>query len=448
MSLNQQQKDNILANLPAAIASQIEIVAQAIIDNDITWEELQNTGNFSPPLQQNLQNAIDPIKERQLWQNCESKDTIEAYRNYLSQYPNGIFKAKAERKISDKQAEQQTLQKTLQKSQLIAALKEDINSYNTTILNKNGVSYDDLIQANIQIPDSIRNIWNDAGPTLQLGTTPDSIPQGVTEIYFWGTPGSGKTCTLAAVLSTAKKNGFFGSRPSNGLMYMIQLSNLFSDTVATLPPPTPVEKTQGLSFDLSDTNQTKHPVTLVEISGEIFQCLSDACMGQPIPDDGHLSAYKSLLRFLRSTTNPKYHFFVIDVNNTQKDKYGLTQMDYLTNTAMYFNNNSIFNKSTAGINILVTKSDLLGQTQEERKNASINILRNQYLSFVNTLKDIANNHLHLIRNNDFIPVIPFTLGKIYLQNKCVFDPTMSEVVIQILQENVARAPQRTGWLNR
>ena len=50
-----------------------------------------------------------------------------------------------------------------------------------------------------------------------------------------------------------------------------------------------------------------------------------------------------------------------------------------------------------------------------------------------------------------IPVIPFTLGEVYLQNKCIFDPAMSEEVIKILQQNVANAPhvtKLTNWLNR
>ena len=48
-----------------------------------------------------------------------------------------------------------------------------------------------------------------------------------------------------------------------------------------------------------------------------------------------------------------------------------------------------------------------------------------------------------------IPVIPFTLGEVYLKDKCLFDPEMSEEVIRILQENVAmkQKRRRLGWLN-
>lgn len=450
MSLSQVQKDSLLANISSVLASQdgIDIVAKAVLENDITMSELQNTGQLTPQYQNSLQNAIENLKavvaEDLLWQQAQNKDDIASYQNYLAQYPTGKYTVKAQTMIAGLRAQQQASQKY----QYIEALRRDINAYNTTILNHNGITYDDIVNAGIALPEVINTIWNDNGLDLQLGNTPDAIPAGRTEIYFWGAPGSGKTCTLAAILSTAQKKGYFMPQQGNGLMYMHQLANLFTNDVATLPPPTSVEVTQGLSFDLCDANKTQHPVTLIEIAGEIFKCFSKAIMGQEIPDE-ELNAYKSLLSFLRSTTNPKYHFFVIDVNNTKQDVWGLTQMTYLMNAALFFEHNQIFNNATAGINILVTKSDLLGHTITERKSEAIRILKDRYINFVNSLKTIAYEH-HLIRSmNDIIPVIPFTLGEVYLQNKCKFDSTMSEEVIKILQENVAKnyVKKKTHWLN-
>lgn len=453
MLLTKIQKEGILANLSSVLASQdgMDTVAKAVLENDITMSELQNTGQLTPQYQRILQKAIEELRavaaEDSLWQQAQTNNDIATYHEYLNRYPAGRYAGMAGTLIAGLKAQQQASQKY----QYIEALRHDINSYNTTILNHYGVTCDDIIEAGIEIPDSIKDIWNDAELNLILGDTPDSIPKGRTEIYFWGAPGSGKTCTLAAVLSTAKKRGYFSPQQCSGLMYMTQLSNLFSDGVATLPPSTSVEVTQALSFNLRDANLAEHPVSLIEISGEIFQCISQAITGQDIPDDGHLTAYKSLLGFLRSKENPKYHFFVIDVDNTKKDAYGFSQMDYLENAALFFKNNQIFNDKTAGINILVTKSDLLGRTQEERKLEAIRILKENYMNFVNSLKTIANQCNLIPKKNGMIPVIPFTLGEVYLQNKCIFDPAMSEEVIKILQQNVANAPhvtKLTNWLNR
>lgn len=452
MPLTKEEKANILANIVPVFASQqgIDRVAKAVLEGDFTELELQNTGQLTPNDMQKLQSAIKKnkaeVEEDRLWQQAQQLNTISAYQEYLDTYrPNGKYVTLAETLIAGLKA----VNDNLTKEQYINALKQDINAYNTVILNSYGITYQDLIDAGIRIPDSIKRIWNDSGIDLQIGETPDSIPSGRTEIYFWGAPGSGKTCTISALLSTAKRLGYFIPQQGDGLMYMTQLSNLFIDEAATLPPPTAIEVTQGLSFDLREKDLTSHPVTLIELSGEIFECFSQAIMGQELPNDGHLTAYNSLLKFLGTTQNPKYHFFVIDVNNKKRDSYGLTQMDYLQNAALFFQQNQIFNSSTAGINILVTKSDLLGKTAEDRKSNAIRTLEERYKNFVNQLKIIAYNHQLIRRQQDPIPVIPFTLGDVYLQTKCIFDPTMSEEIIKMLQQNVSRAHvrRRTNWLN-
>ena len=452
MALEQTQKDAILANLSSVLSSEEgqNRIANFIVCGDITWDELANTGMLTPAQRSALQAIVDSLStahaEDQLWQQTQMQNTIVAYQNYISQYPCGKYVAIAQTLIAGIHAQHAASQKY----QYIQELKEDINAYNTIQLNAYGVTFDDLGNNGISIPDTIKKIWSDGGLSLQYGKTPDSIPKGRTEIYFWGAPGSGKTCTLAAILGTAQKRGFYDPQQGSGLMYMNQLSNLFINDTATLPPPTGIEITQALSFDLRDENHKKHPVSLIEISGEIFECFSYAITGQEIPDDGHLEAYQSLLKFLQSTDNPKYHFFIIDVNNTTLDCFGQSQMTYLQNAALFFNDNNIFNSKTAGINVLVTKSDLLTSNKGERKSAAIQILKDKYLNFVNSLKDIALEHNLIKSLKDEIPVIPFTLGEVYLRDKCLFNPEMSDEVIRILQENVAMEQKRKrfAWLNK
>lgn len=451
MSLQKFQIDNILANLSTVLNSPngVSTIAQAVIDGDMTMDDLLNTGQLTPAWRQQVEAEVSQLKllhaEDNLWHVAIAQNTISAFQDYLAQYPTGKYVTQANTMIMGLRAEQQASQKY----QYIEELKGNINAYNTTILNSLGITFSDLYNAGISIPESVREIWDNKGINLQLGQTPDSIPSGRTEIYFWGAPGSGKTCTLAAVLSTAKKCGFFDPQQGSGLMYMTQLSSLFINDVATLPPPSPVEVTQGLSFDLRDEKLVNHPVTLIEISGEIFECFSHAITGQSIPDDGHLSSYNSLLSFLQSKENPKFHFFVIDVANNKQDQFGLTQMDYLQNAALFFQSNNIFNEKTAGIYILVTKSDLLSKNKAERTGAAIAKLKDKYINLVNSLKAIAFQHNLINKPTDMLQVVPFTLGEVYLQDKCVFDPAMSNEVIKILQENVAKAyvKRRTGWLN-
>ena len=461
MSLQKFQIDNILANLSTVLSSPdgkgVSTIAQAVIDGDMTMDDLLNTGQLTPAWRQQVEAEVSQLKllhaEDNLWLAAVAQNTIAAFQNYLDEYsegnlkgnPKGKYIAQANTMIMGLRAEIIASQKF----QYIEDLKHNINAYPTQILNSQGITYKDLINAGIEIPDTIEKIWNDDGIDLQLGEQPDEIPSGRTEIYFWGAPGSGKTCTLAAILSTAKKEGYFEPQQGKGLMYMTQLSSLFVDDVATLPKPSPIEITQGLSFDLRDENLANHPVTLIEISGEIFECFSHAITRQDIPNDGHLASYNNLLNFLKATDNPKFHFFVIDVDNKKRDKYGFTQMDYLQNAALFFQANNIFNEKTAGIYILVTKSDLLSKNKAERTGAAIDKLKLNYINLINSLKAIAYQHKLINKPTDMLQVIPFTIGDVYLQNKCVFDPVMSKEVIKILQQNVAKAyiKRKSSWLN-
>ena len=446
MAITQEQKDSLLANLATILRNPNgpDKVAMHIFDGDITPDELENTGMYTTNYQAEVEAILVGLKgtadEQQVWNQAVSQNTIEGYESYKRQYPQGKWVSQAETFITGLRAQQAASEK----GRYINDLKLNVNAYNTMQLDAYKVTFDDLVNNGVQIPNAIRDIWSNRGISLQYGETPNSIPKGRTEIYFWGTPGSGKTCTLSAILSTAQKKGFYQPQEGTGLMYMNQLSNMFFNDIATLPSPSPVDVTQALSFDLRDNKQVPHPISMIEISGEIFECFSYSVNGQTIPDDGHLQAYDSLLNFLKSTDNPKYHFFIIDVNNTTLDVFGQTQMTYLQNAALFFKNNDIFNNKTAGINILVTKSDLLSPNKTERTNEAIRVLNERYVNFVNSLKSIAINY-GLMGKNDKLPVIPFTLGDVYLKDKCIFDSSMSEEVIKILQENIAKKEEKGGF---
>ena len=452
MALTQTEKASILANLSAVLATQegIEKIATHVADGDIIVDELANTGSLTPDYRQKITDKVVALKadktEDNLWQQAVAQNTIDAYQNYLTAYPAGKYTAQANTMIAGLQQQQ----RQSQKQQYLEVLRSDINAYNTTELKMYGITYDDIVGAGINLPNGIRGIWDDAGINLGSGKTPDSLQSGRTEIYFWGTPGSGKTCTLAALLSTANKNGFFMGSECAGYDYMAKLSNFFYKSVATLPAPTPVQVTQELSFDLLDDKAVHHPVTLVDISGEIFRCFYKKISypDTPISPD-LLSTYNTLCAFLKSG-NPKYHFFVIDVHNKDVDADGLRQTDYLAAAAQYFDANNILNSSTAGISIIATKSDLLGATTAERQQNAKEFLNAEYKSFVNTIKSIAYKNKLINKSTDPIPLIPFTLGNVYLQNKCLFNQETSKDVIRFLQQNVAKTSvkRKFGWLNR
>lgn len=460
--MEQQQIDNIKANLPIVLNSEggINTVATLIFEGHLSLDELQENGMVTPSIRNLLQSKVDELRlaaqkaqqemaeqqaEDAKWQTAVSEGSLSSYEDYIKCYPQGRYVERAQQQLRFLRFEAQQSQK----QKYIDCVKNDINAYSPEVLSSYGITVEDLETAGISIPSGIKKLYSAAGVELTIGTTPSSIPDGQTEVYFWGAPGSGKTCTLAAILSTAKRHGYFIGQPCEGHLYMTQLSNVFHGDCGTLPPPTSVEVTQRLSFDLKDSQNVMHPVSLIELSGEVFQCLSNNINNVAIPTGSHQLAYNSLLGYLKNSTNPKYHFFVVDVSNDSVDALGFTQMDYLSDAATFFNQNNIFNNKTAGICILVTKSDLLSSDKTQRLPEAIRLLGEKYSSFISSIKQIAYNN-RLIRNmSDPIPVIPFTIGDVYFQSKCTFDPQMSLEVIKVMQQNIAKTAveRKTRFLN-
>jgi hypothetical protein len=144
--------------------------------------------------------------------------------------------------------------------------------------------------------------------------------------------------------------------------------------------------------------------------------------------------------FLKSN-NRKIHFFFIDyAKENRPDKVGKKQSDYLAGASTYFQNNDVFNKSTDAIYIVLTKSDLMQDKDgnaisdyTQRVEFAKTYLSNNYMSFINTLKDSCKK---FSINGGKFEVEPFSLGKVYFNDICNFDGTAAEKIVEILMERI------------
>ena len=291
---------------------------------------------------------------------------------------------------------------------------------------------------------AIDNLRNIITVNLNLGKTPDSIPEGYTEVYFWGGPGSGKTCALGAVLQMAEFRECLEIASGPGYNYANQLKNIFShDNVANdyLPAPSPVESTQYLPFSLRLPKEKRcRSISLIELSGEIFECFYWKNAELRLPTESHENTFSSLNSFL-SSNNRKIHFFFIDAGRENtRDQRGLTQGDYLQATATYFISHKLFDRTTDAIYIVLTKSDLLVDEngnhvpEEKRVEYAKKYLKDQrYGAFINVLKNICEKYSI---NDGKLTVEPFSLGKVYFQQICNFEGASASKLIDILLDRV------------
>lgn len=365
--------------------------------------------------------------------------------DWINNNPNNRNIREAKNRVNFLQEEREKIK--AQKQGILDSIRRNPNSYSPNdirkFLNTGTFTEQDLLDCDIP-QSAINNLNNIKAPTLNLGVTPNFIPEGYTEVYFWGYKGSGKTCALGAILHMAEKMGFLNIAAGSGNRYATQLKNIFSDDgVANdfLPAPSPVETTQYLPFTLKKPNERRsRSVSLIELSGEVFKCFAHVNAGEPFPTESHENTFNSINNFLRSN-NRKVHFFFIDFDRENNpDDDGMRQSDYLAAASTYFKNNAVFGKTTDAIYVVLTKSDLMLDENEkpitsEKYNeyAKKHLSGQNYSSFINTLKDNCRKYSI---NGGRLTVEPFSLGKVYFRDICNFEGTAAANIVEILMERI------------
>lgn len=437
------EKNEILNNLEYIEAS---VLFEYISKGVITLDELMDTGNLSPDKRKKIKELQDE-KDGQddlKWQQC-GQDINKLYE-YLREYPKGKHVESANERIAARQ--QMETANANRRIAFLNRMKMNINKVSTgeiiEALNNGMISIEDLMSAGLSR--DIISFMSDEDankiPSLDLGVEPNEIPDGYTEVYFWGSPGSGKTCALAAVLSTAEKMGYLRVAEGPGYNYAIQLKNLFINNINRLPAPSPTDITQYLPFALIKKNESR-PVSMIELSGEIFECFLNKIAGRPFPTADHERTFEKISSFL-ADKNRKIHFFFIDYARGNKlDAKGYTQSDYLNAASTYFHNSKVFKNTTDSIYIVVTKSDMMkcgGGDDNSIYNARVeeckNLLDSEesgYKSFKNVMKKICHDE-HI--NARKLMVEPFSLGEVYLSDICVFNPDSSKRILDIMIDKI------------
>ena len=359
--------------------------------------------------------------EEEAWQMAKCIDTLESYRHYMDSYPQGLHITEAHHRINDIVYEQ--------KERIIQELCEDRNAYHLNYIKACGISIDDLMgkikDSQGQVRDEVLRSWNKLPNSNGIyGQAPEGIPIGAAEIYFWGVHGSGKTCVLEAILSYAEQMGFI--QPPYWPIF-----NADQDFPAVaLPEPTQnSDRIQYIPLALNDVLGKIHRLSIVDIPGDIFDCFRCELMGQPFKTKHQEETYKQLKKYLNSKDNPKYHFFILDSQNSEQ------QMINLQYAALYFGKNDVFNETTLGINLIVTKSDLLSPDRSMWTECAKRSAQNHFMAFINTLlKRIvgspANGGLGL--TNERFSLIPFSIGEVFFQDLCIFNPESAKVLVDLL----------------
>lgn len=462
------------------------------------WEQLER-GNYTAL--RNYRNRypnsvhLDELDDL-MWQNKQALRTREGFQVYLSDWPNGRHAPECRRALNDID-EWERLKHSTDKDILFlvddyrdshpdSPFLGDIDSFYYKLRDKelcnmraNPSDYSTdqvqrLIQADIfkdwQLIDE-GLMTEESWETAQLDKTllpdiqeyqqedPDiAVREGATDIYLFGTPGTGKTCLLMGLAGT---NGESNDKGEN---YTIDLRSQGGDYAAALHQYAHSGITPGRTFgsfvttiyanitELKRRNKIlNHPINLVEMSGEEFALriaenreVSLANMGTGVTN-------------LLTNDNHKVFFIIVDCTKDKvkfeytepiRDREGniiderlrkkyLDQNIILAKFVNLFSqkeNQKIMEKVDA-IHFIVTKADTLSDDIEERMTKARDLLLKKYKAPVQTLKNYCRQTHRINAASDYTPkVFTFSLGKFYLCDVFDFDNSETMHIIDILRD--------------
>ena len=385
------------------------------------------------------QSAIHDIKDDNEWANTCILNTTSAYRDYVNKFPHGKHLTEAQNRLNSGAAGEYFLN----------ALRDDPNAYSASEIKRQAANHviswndvDDIFgfekRRAIEDFDRADELVNKNGP--------DDLQPNSTEVYFWGTPGSGKTCALGTIISTAKRNGILEVKPSSGRDYLYRLSNLFvRDGICKLPGSTPLTTIPEMIIHLTEKkgNQRKqHRLTLVDLAGELFNSVYYSENDLSMTNEQQQIVDKAM-SYLKDQRNEKIHFFVVEYGAHNKTWEGLSMTDYLDTMVQFLKTNKVFSKSTVGVYVLVTKCDKMDCQKEERPRVAYEYVQDELSSFWNTLEQTCKQ-----AGISDIKTLSFSIGDVFAQNLCVYDGTDTNKVIDKL---ITKTPTIGGifdWLKK
>lgn len=276
----------------------------------------------------------------------------------------------------------------------------------------------------VEMVSKIKNYQKQATPFSNWSNLPP-LQKGYTDLYFFGQPGSGKSCILASIFYYLEEQGMIINNVHNpqGLRYRNQLTNEISYGI--LPDSTAVEGINYIPIELINPNHadSRHPLNFVEMSGELF----NLAYNQGITKE-NLAARDYL-----NNTNRKLIYFVLDYDQHEKSKTvssGPLQSSKMEAILALLDKFGTL-EYTDGIYIVVSKADLFPPSVDRAQYAK-QFIESSYKGFVVNCKDLQRKY----RNNFKVIVYPYSIGDVRFQNMLLhFDLTSPKMVVEdILRE--------------
>lgn len=439
---------------------------------EVEFTDFQMAG-LNWQMQAKIKEALQEIESKKLkeendWRCACNINTVSSFQFYLSTYGDDAPHAfEAKMRIQELGQMQQQLYEDL-----FADMRNDMLKYKANVMQilfgrlpateemkadnspigrflkaDMRLTFQDLYRSGI-LPEGNRALENAIFkddfevPQLQIEELGE-IPTDRTDVYFLGCPASGKSCVLAGFLNYLHYAGemrYIPQRNGKGIDGCRPYYNALIRGVSEYKAPrsTGYDTFSFMQLDLG--NKRDREVTVMELSGEAFNALSDAnTTGQEVWQK--LGVGRCL-----KNNNPKTLFFLVDYSCVigKNQRFSAAQQEeILDNALVVFSSDGTGGKygeknctmsRVQNVAVIVTKSDLmdveLGRplTSDERMEIAFHHLQDRFSNFMENLSDMCKKYgINANSKNAYKPyVITFSLGQFYLGNSVIFDNTDSK----------------------
>lgn len=370
------------------------------------------------------------------------RDYSEAMKAFCLQLPkeNDAFKFVQQQVKENKITPQDLLQMICDNHNLIGY------QYVRQCVNEGLLDKQELTQKGFD-PRFIEMLYEEPEDVLPNVGNIKKIDYDTIEVYFWGIPISGKTCALGSIITAARKGRgpvrSMSVEKCQGLLYSQKLTQIFNtyDGYCMLPARTPVSTNFAIKTVMTDQNGEEHSVTLIDMAGELFCANAWEENGdegkKTVDHDKAIKDFKEILVNNRSE-NPKYHFFIIEYNNSSRRYKDYEQEIYLEAGLRYLKDNDVL-KANDKVFVIVTKTDLI-PSNEDKQTYLINFLTARYKNFFSELKKYCKNNK--INGGQLPPPIAFSIGEVCFQNLCKIEPKHAHLIL----DKLISQPKKKGWV--
>lgn len=412
------------------------------------------------PAGKHAQKANAARDDMPYWLAAKTTPDINVVVNFLQSHPASPFADMARQRLEAMKSEELYKMRTTPESYSIQTLRN---------LLQGGIFTDsELISAGVAtqgVLDTLRSIdpyrdLPDIGAAME--NSGRECKDGYTDVYFFGIPSTGKTCVLMGLtlspqisLNLASAGGDYASALQQYTAAGVTVGRTVGTFVTTL-------EAQVVS---AHDPSVMHNVNLVEMSGEEFafdivhnpgKVFKFADMGTGAAD-------------LLANGNRKVFFIIIDptvsvvhLNRTKKTYDEMTGAPIMGIEECMVNQTAVLQKlvnifqlpenaqimhNVDAIHFIVTKADTLGDTQDERDQAALELYLNRYDKFITGNLMRLCKQYNINHNTDFRPKLyTFSLGQFYIGGLYGYNPADSDRLVNAIR-NYTAGNKTPGFLS-